>query len=139
MSEGSESGWPSFGDPGEHDEPRGSAEEPTLVRPYTRTGGRTRASDADLSLESLISVTEKGRSTSDALQADHRAICRLCLEPQSVMEIAALLRIPLGVARILVSDLASTRMVFVHPNEPMLGDRPSVDFLERVLSGLHRL
>jgi Protein of unknown function (DUF742) len=114
-------------------------DEPTLVRPYTRTGGRTRASDADLALESLISVTDRGRATIDALPPDLRSICRLCAVPQSVMEIAALLRIPLGVARILVSDLASMHLVFVHANELAAGERPSVSFLERVLSGLQRL
>jgi hypothetical protein len=114
-------------------------DEPTLVRPYTRTGGRTKAGDADLPLESLISVTDRGRVTIDALPPDLRSICRLCAEPQSVMEIAALLRIPLGVARILVSDLASMRLVVVHPNEAMQGNGPSVSLLRRVLDGLQRL
>jgi hypothetical protein len=114
-------------------------DEPTLVRPYTRTGGRTRANDANLPLESLISVTDRGRANIDAMPPDLRSICRLCADPQSVMEIAALLRIPLGVARILVSDLASMRLVLVHANEVAAGERPSVSFLERVLNGLQRL
>jgi hypothetical protein len=124
---------------GPWDERSRQDDEPPLVRPYTRTGGRTKAGDADLPLESLISVTDRGRANIDALPPDLRSICRLCAEPQSVMEIAALLRIPLGVARILVSDLASMRLVIVHPNEPMQGNRPSVSLLERVLHGLHRL
>ena len=37
---------------------------------------------------------------------EHQRICQLCREIKSVAEISALLSIPLGVARILVADLA---------------------------------
>src|SRR5882672_6510916 len=38
----------------------GAAETGSMVRPYTKTGGRTR-SDYDLAIEALVSTSERGR------------------------------------------------------------------------------
>ncbi|TWP51687.1 DUF742 domain-containing protein [Lentzea tibetensis] len=101
-----------------------------LVRPYARTGGRTESS-YDLRLETLISAEEVNlyRATNDQLP-----MMRLCVHPRSVAEIAALSDVPLGVARVLLSDLITLGLVAVHER-----DLPDMSLLERVLAGLHRL
>jgi hypothetical protein len=115
-----------------------AAESGSLVRPYTRTGGRTRP-DYDLAIEALISTSEKGMDRDAAVLPEHRSICGLCTDTRSVAEVAAHLRLPLGVARVLIGDMASMGLVLIHQGGLVVGDRPSIDFLERVLSGLRRL
>lgn len=115
-----------------------AAESGSLVRPYTRTGGRTRP-DYDLAIEALISTSERGLERDAAVLPEHRSICGLCTDTRSVAEVAALLRLPLGVARVLIGDMASMGLVLIHQGGMVVGDKPSIDFLERVLSGLRRL
>jgi len=124
-------------------DPRGGGgpaphETGSLVRPYTRTGGRTR-SDYDLAIEALVSTSERGKAPDAAVLPEHRSICGLCLDTRSVAEVAAHLRLPLGVARVLIGDMAGMGLVMIHQSGMVVGDRPSIDFMERVLSGLRRL
>lgn len=116
----------------------GAAETGSMVRPYTKTGGRTR-SDYDLAIEALVSTSERGRSPDAAVRPEHRSICGLCLDTRSVAEVAAHLRLPLGVARVLIGDMAGMGLVLIHQSGMVVGDRPSIEFMERVLSGLRRL
>src|SRR6266498_493507 len=110
----------------------------SLVRPYTRTGGRSR-SDYDLAIEALVSTSERGKAPDAAVLPEHRSICGLCLDTRSVAEVAAHLRLPLGVARVLIGDMAGMGLVLIHQSGMVVGDRPSIEFMERVLSGLRRL
>ena len=66
-----------------------------------------------------------------------RAIVELCRRLRSVAEISALLRMPLGVVRVLISDLADQGRIRVYGTGH--GRRPDRALLERVLSGLRRL
>ncbi|WP_211189758.1 DUF742 domain-containing protein [Actinomycetospora sp. TBRC 11914] len=107
------------------------------VRPYVRTRGRTHAR-ADLRVETLVSVPSPRRPLEDP---EHRAISDLCDGPRSVAELAALLRLPLGVARILIDDMAEDGTLTVHPTADRLspGRGPDREVMARVLRGLHRL
>jgi hypothetical protein len=105
-----------------------------IVRPYARTRGRTRSSH-ELALEALVSASQQVVSAvGDTSQ--RRMIIDICSQPRSVAEVAALLAVPLGVARVLVGDLASDGSVIVHPTVPGL---PDLDFMQRVLVGLRKL
>lgn len=107
-------------------------EEPSaLVRPYARTGGRT-VSRYELRLETLVSAGVQRQ----VLGMEHQAIVDLCAESKSVAEVAAMLVAPLGVARVLLSDLISMGLLHVHDNS---GEQPDLAVLERVLAGLRRL
>ncbi|MGP3968529.1 DUF742 domain-containing protein [Streptomyces sp. 6N223] len=110
-----------------------------LVRPYAMTGGRTRPR-YQLAIEALVSTTADPSRLTGQLP-EHQRICQLCYEVKSVAEVSALLTIPLGVARILVADLAEAGLVAIHQpghdGEP--GGQPDVTLLERVLSGLRKL
>ncbi|MEU3771765.1 DUF742 domain-containing protein [Streptomyces sp. NPDC032472] len=110
-----------------------------LVRPYAMTGGRTRPR-YQLAIEALVSTTADPARMQGQLP-EHQRICRLCLEIKSVAEISALLSIPLGVARILVADLAEAGLVAIHQpgGDESAGGQPDVTLLERVLSGLRKL
>ncbi|MCT2582696.1 DUF742 domain-containing protein [Actinophytocola gossypii] len=110
----------------------------SLVRPYTKTGGRTR-SNYDLAIEALVSTSERGKAPDAAVLPEHRSICGLCLDTRSVAEVAAHLRLPLGVAKVLIGDMAGMGLVLIHQSGMVVGDRPSIEFMERVLSGLRRL
>jgi hypothetical protein len=122
------------------DEPPPPTEMETsgLVRPYFRTRGRTRAT-LDLAIETLISTSEQGRMLERVRVPEHRSICDLCQDTRSVAEVAALLKLPLGVVRVLIGDVAGLGLVLVHTAAPTVGDRPSIEFMERVLSGLRRI
>lgn len=107
------------------------------MRPYAVTRGRTKPR-SQLPLEALISTTGAARSEFGNLTPECQAISDLCREWRSVAEVSALLRIPLGVARVLVADMADQGLVQVRTSMDN-NSRPNVNLLERVLSGLRKL
>lgn len=108
----------------------------SFVRPFVRSGGRTRA-EIELPLEALVSVSATVDVAGGMHMHDHRMVLDLCEQPRSIMEVAALAGIPLGVARVLVGDLAASGDLTVHRTVDRVG--PQADLLERVLTGLHEL
>ena len=59
---------------------------------------------------------------------------------QSLAEISARMQLPLGVARVLVADMAADGMVAVYEPTSLDGnDAVGTELLERVLSGLRKL
>ncbi|SIN33243.1 DUF742 domain-containing protein [Micromonospora cremea] len=121
----------------DRDEPTGA-----LVRPYAVTRGRTRPR-LDIALEALVETTVRGRAAANGNGGrEHQYIAALCDgRVQSLAEIAARLQLPLGVARVLIADMATDGLVAVH--EPTIlddsDDAVGTELLERVLSGLRRL
>src|ERR1700759_1850342 len=71
---------------------------PSAVRPYTWTRGRT-TTEFRFPMETLLSTTSAYREYDDTISSEFHAVASLCRGPRSVAEVAALLRIPLGVAR----------------------------------------
>ncbi|MFF8775541.1 DUF742 domain-containing protein [Kitasatospora sp. NPDC015120] len=110
-----------------------------LIRPFAMTGGRTRPR-YELALEALVSADVDPQRLATLLP-EHQRICTLCTEVKSVAEVSALLSLPLGVARILVADLAEAGLVAIHQpaSGGETGNQPDVTLLERVLSGLRKL
>ena len=112
--------------------------DPTrLVPPYAMTGGRARPvlAPEELEMETLVSTTSIGESSMPALTLEQQSIVMLCRDVLSIAEISAHLDVPLGVARVLVGDMAAEGMVVLHrPTTP--GSRPDLALLERVLYSL---
>jgi len=108
------------------------------VRPYTWTRGRTK-SGLDLAIETLVSTSPRGRAQAATLQVEHRAVAELCEQTRSVAEVAALMSLPLGVARVVLGDMAGLGVVTVHQTASSAGSAPDLALMERVLSGLRRL
>jgi hypothetical protein len=112
-------------------------EDDRVVPAYALTQGRTQPPGRPLALESLITVTSFGLRHEGALQLESRAIVVMVREPLSVAEIGAALRVPIGVARVLVGDLVEAGYVAVA--SPVGLDekgRPNIQTLERLLHGL---
>jgi hypothetical protein len=110
-----------------------------IVRPYALVGGRTRSQALDLPIETLVLGTPKAAADGTVLSWERRAIAELCTQPISVAEVSARLQIPLGVARVLVSDMAGEGWVEVYRPTATVDDRPGLDLLERVLNGIRSL
>ncbi len=109
-----------------------------IVRPYARTRGRTR-SDYDLPIEALVTTNDGATASAPFVNPEHRPIAELCVQVQSVAEVAAKLSLPLGVARVLLGDMARIGLVFVHTTAGDETGQPEVALLEKVLSGLRQL
>jgi hypothetical protein len=108
-----------------------------LVRPYTVTGGRTQPR-YKLAIEALVTATVLEPRDLSVLAPECQAILQFCRDWRSVAEISAVLRIPLGVARILVADMSADGLVRIHQRDEAEG-RPDLNLLERVLSGLRKI
>ena len=105
-----------------------------VVPVYALTGGRTRsAAGSDMPVETLVTGTDAGPL--HELQLEYRTTVEMAARPVSIVEIGAALRVPVGVARVLVSDLVDAGYLEVHlpPSSPG-GPTPAV--LERLLEGL---
>ncbi|KIZ14112.1 DUF742 domain-containing protein [Streptomyces natalensis] len=124
---------------------RGADRKPARVRPYSLTGGRTRFGHV-LLVETFVAALEapeeRRELTSggwgERVMPEMRAIVELCRRMRSVAEISALLKMPLGVVRVLLSDLADQGKIRVYGTGHGSG-RPNRALLERVLGGLHKL
>ena len=115
-------------------DPRGS-----LVRPYAMTRGRTQG-QRDIPIEALVRATADALRNAGGLGRDRQMIIHLCnAQIQSLAELAAQLDRPLGVVRVLLSDMASDGLVFIDEAAALDDGEVSVALLERVLSGLHNL
>jgi hypothetical protein len=111
-----------------------------VVRPYAMTGGRTRSiRDEELELETLVTTTAEGEMAAPTLNLEQRSIAMLCRDLLSVAEISARLDVPLGVARVLIGDMAEGGLLAVHPPHRSDDDRPDLALLERVLYGLRAI
>ena len=124
----------------ERDEPTGA-----LVRPYAVTRGRTRPK-LQIALEALVETTVRGRTVNVGRfgqGSEHQYIAAMCDggRVQSLAEIAARMQLPLGVARVIVADMAHDGLVSVYEPTSLDDETDAVgtELLERVLSGLRRL
>jgi Protein of unknown function (DUF742) len=108
-------------------------------RLYTVTRGRSQADDPDLDLVTLI-VSDAQPSV--GMQSEHVKILRMCANPVAVVEISADLGLPVGVVKILLSDLLRDGKVTArHPSSSTRArtQLPDAAILKKVLVGLHKL
>ncbi|MCX4548236.1 DUF742 domain-containing protein [Streptomyces sp. NBC_01387] len=116
---------------------------PARVRPYSLTGGRTKFGHI-LFVETFVAAIEAPPERPELangplrLMPEMRAIVEICRRMRTVAEISALLKMPLGVVRVLLSDLADQGKIRVYGTGHGEG-QPDRALLERVLSGLRRL
>lgn len=115
------------------------ADDSRIVRPYTRTRGRTRPARNDLPLEALVSAVPG--ATDPVATSERRGILKLAGESMlSIAELSAHLSLPLGVIRVVVGDLADQGLVTVHTGSASSAN-PANDLkvLESVLDGISAL
>ncbi|HEY9367293.1 DUF742 domain-containing protein [Streptomyces sp.] len=105
-----------------------------LIRPYTVSGGRTKPSTA-LDLLSMVMAT--GSAPQPHMGPEHALALGLCDGPTSVAEIAAHLRLPAVVTKVLLSDLVDCGAITA--KSPRFHAQPTDrSLLEAVLDGLRR-
>lgn len=116
---------------GNQDQQRGRHEsteddpDDLVIRPFLLTGGRTRPARENLHIETLIQARPGAMPA--ALRFEARQIVELCRQATSMAELSAALRVPLGVARVLVSDLVDDGSVSVVQREEL-----SIQLIERI-------
>jgi hypothetical protein len=112
-------------------------EEPDRL--YTVTGGRSLADEPDLDLVTLIVAAAE---PTPGMQSEHARILRACRTPVALVEVSADLGLPVGVVKILLSDLLRAgRITARHPSSSTRArtQLPDVATLKKVLVGLHKL
>jgi len=108
-----------------------------VVPVYAFTRGRTRPTGQDLPLEAVVTVAQTGARHGALLQSESLTIVKLCAQPQSLAEVGAALKVPVGVARVLVGDLVNAGYLVAHlPRHTSQDGRPSQAVLGRLLDGL---
>lgn len=125
-----------WGGAGQERQPEIVEEDGDVLRPFIITGGRTRPVDDRLRMETL--VTAAPAALVAPLGFERGQIVRLCQRPLSVAEVSAALKVPIGVARVLIADLVSERLLVPHAHVT-LGEVPSRDLLERIRDGVRSL
>ena len=108
-----------------------------LVRPYAVTRGRTKAARHELDMITLV-VTVRSEADFAGLEPECVRILRLCRRPLSIVEIAAMLNLPLVVVKVLVGDLIDQRCV-EHRSTEWPSNDPDMEVLQKVLNGLRNL
>jgi hypothetical protein len=111
-----------------------------LVRPYAVSDGRTRPT-AHFDLMTMVAATASTSSNVDKeLGPEHAQVLVICQQPVAVAEIAARLRWPAVVVKVLLSDLMESGSITIRSADATLwsADR-NIDVLEAVLDGLSRL
>lgn len=105
-----------------------------VVPVYALTRGRTRSLPGrDLPVEALVTATAD--ASPHGMEPEYRTTVELAARPVSVAEVGAALGVPVGVARVVVSDLVDAGHLAVHL-PPSGEDGPSPAVLERLLEGL---
>jgi hypothetical protein len=115
----------------------GPDEDPGLfgVRPYAMTKGRTQPS-TPLDLMSMVRATGRGMVGPKQLGVEHAKALALCQDPTSVAEVAGMLRRPVTVTKVVLSDLIELGAVIARFTPTDYSNDPAI--LEAVIDGLRK-
>ncbi len=121
-------------------------DEAYTVRPYAVTGGRISAASVDLPMEALVETATSTQALT-GLTPEKKKILQLATgQYQSVAELSAHTRLPLGVVRVLVTDLAEVNYLKIHVGGTAQDESThdasgglSLSLLESVLDGIAAL
>ena len=121
------------------DDTRGPDAEPVasarFVRPYTITAGRTKAA-VDLPMEATLRIQPRDASVDGDLGVGALQVLDLC-DKRSVAEVSALVSMPIGVVRVLLSDLVEQGFVRVQATLTESSSKDErIELIERTLRGL---
>ncbi|WP_432143786.1 DUF742 domain-containing protein [Streptomyces sp. bgisy084] len=109
-----------------------------MVRLYAMTAGRARPSSAAFELMAVVQA-EPRPDEDPTLSPEQQEIYRLCDErPRPVAEVASDSGLPLGVVRVLLSDLLAEGLIRVNRPVPP-AQLPDAHILREVIDGLRAL
>lgn len=111
-----------------------------LVRPYAMTGGRAGTESDPIALEALVAATPAGMRNRRRFKWESAEIIAKARQETAVIELAALLDVPVGVIRVLADDLRSQGAVTItEPPSELVTDTDGevyTDLLRKVLDGI---
>ncbi|HXF22463.1 MAG TPA: DUF742 domain-containing protein [Streptosporangiaceae bacterium] len=110
-----------------------------VVRPYAVTKGRTVPAPGTAVglIDVVVAVTEPRPPNGVRLAPEHRQILALCQRPSTVVDLASDVDLPVGVVRVLLSDLSQYGILRILPAPR--GQVTNERLLRDVLDGLHAL
>jgi Protein of unknown function (DUF742) len=108
-----------------------------VVRPYALTGGLTRPSGQRFDLLDMVRTARRPPGDSPQLTPEQAEMLQRCQMPAPIAELAGGLDLPVGVVRILVSDLRERGLVTIHRAQP--AGFNDLKILQEVVDGLRRL
>jgi Protein of unknown function (DUF742) len=111
------------------------------LRPYALTGGRTGAG-LSLGFETNVLSTEDGYDAQDYERAERLAILELAAdEPLSIAELSVFLNLPIGVVRVLASDLIEEGLLMSSNDSYSSNLKPHEDIslIRQVIAGVRAL
>jgi hypothetical protein len=107
------------------------------------TGGRAGTEVPPIALEALVATTTAGMRRRGELKWESAEILARSRRETAVIELAALLEVPIGVVRVLTEDLRARGLVTITEPPTELADDPGgevyTDLLRKVLDGIKSL
>jgi hypothetical protein len=107
----------------------------SVVRPFLMTMGRTAATGPTTYPETMVIARELALNSLELLTFEAKLITQAAGSPISVAEISAVLRIPLGTAMVLVSDMTGDGLLDASASIRTAG----TDVLRRIRDRLERI
>lgn len=110
-----------------------------IVRLFAMTAGRARSSSGSETFD-LMATIEANPTTQDGptMSPEQHLILRICRpQPQTVTDIAAESKLPLGVVRVLLGDLLDAG--YIQVSRPVPHQIPDTRILKEVIDGLRAL
>ena len=114
------------------------AEAGPVVRPYALTQGRTRHTGESFDLVATVMATHAAITDLGSLAPEHMSVLQLARAPSTVADIASDVDLPLGVVRIILSDLRELGLVAIR-RPVVMAERVDKHTLREVLNGLRGL
>lgn len=110
-----------------------------IVRPYTMTGGRTSVGARPIALEALVVATTEGVRNRHRYRWESAEIITVSRKETAVIELAALLNVPIDVVKVLTGDLVDQGAVTVTDPPAATEGEGYTDLLNKVLDGIKSL
>jgi hypothetical protein len=109
-----------------------------VVRPYALTGGRTRPRGEKVDLLAVVgSTVDLSAIERMLLEPEQAQVLRLCRKPVAVADLASDLDLPLGVVRIMLSDMRERGLITI--GKPARTGLADTRILKDVADALRRL
>lgn len=105
------------------------------------TGGRAVVGGQEIALEALVAATPEGMRQRHTFKFESGEIVTLARRETAVIELAALMEVPIGVVRVLSADLRAQGAVTITdpPSGPTGDAEEYTDLLTKVLDGIKSL
>src|SRR3954451_21710944 len=114
------------------------AEAGPVVRPYALTHRHTRHTGESFDLVATVIATPAALTEPVVLAPEHMRVLQLARAPSTVADIASDVNLPLGVVRIILSDLRELGLVAIR-RPVVMAERVDKHTLREVLNGLRGL